>query len=169
MVSLLCAGALGWAAGESAAVDQAVRSAAHSYDTEGNGRLLDRDEQALLSRLGQLVPEDAVVVGNPWTGTALVYALADRAALTPHVFWTDTADSWLILNHLDEAVPGGEVCAAIERTGAYYALDFGTVGVHGEAPDPPGLDNLADNPSVQLIDQAGQARLYRVTACAEGP
>jgi hypothetical protein len=49
---------------------------------------------------------------------------------------------------------------------AYYALDFGSKEVHGGDHTPPGLKNLDSNPGVELIDSQGDAKLYRITACA---
>lgn len=147
------------------AVSEAAARAAEKYEFSSTSPLLTTDERELLNRVDTVVPEHASVVGSPWTGAALVYVYAGRQTLAPHVFSASNPDTSTVMDHFDEATHGGDVCAAIQRLNAYYALDFGTVGVHGEAAIPRGVDNLAASPSVELVDQVGEARLYRVTAC----
>lgn len=167
LTGLVLAAAMGWA-GQQASVQPAVADASLNYELSDTSKLLSADEEELLSRVDQVVPPDATVVGNPATGASLVYALADRKTLTPHVFWASDPKVSLVLDHLDEAAPGSDVCAAVEELNAFYALDFGTLGVHGEVPRFPGMDNLEANPGFELVEQVGDARLYRVIACGQG-
>jgi hypothetical protein len=37
--------------------------------------------------------------------------------------------------------------------------------VHGDVNQLPGLSELAESAAVELVDQQGDAGLYRVTAC----
>lgn len=147
------------------AVPPAVARASAGYEPTPSAPLIDADELALLERLGDEVPPDAVVVGSPWTGTALAYALAERRVVLPHMFTTTTPAEDEILNALSAATPDSAVCAAIEEVGVEYVLDFGTREVHGARNVFPGLTGLDESGAVELVDQEGHAKLYRVVAC----
>lgn len=144
----------------------AATASAHSiYVSNARSPLLSADEQILLDRIGKEVPKDAVVAGSPWTGTSLSYAISDRKALIPHIYAAWTPDIQTIVLGLRDAIREPEVCRALNRTHVGYVLDFGTTEVHGGNHPYPGFENLSASSSVQLIDQVGGARLYKVIAC----
>lgn len=143
----------------------AVAVAAKAYAITGTSPLLSTDEYALLERLHRHVPEGVTVAGSSWTGASLASAIADRPVLLPHTLMRIDEDTALIDAGLDEAIPGSPVCAAVERRGVGFVLDFGDREVHGEHHPMPGLDDLAGSGSVRLVDQEGDARLYEVTGC----
>lgn len=140
-------------------------TAAGSFAAGPTAPLLTDDEQELLSAVESLVPEDGVIAGNPWTGTALAYALADRRVLLPHTIAESNADIELINNELREAEPGGPVCEAVAREGVTHVLDFGRQEVHGGAHPYPGLERLGSSDAVELEAAVGSVALYRVTGC----
>lgn len=146
-------------------VPAAVERAAEAYRTSPSARLITTDELALLERLDDEVPEGAVIVGSPWTGTALAYALADREVVMPHMFTTTTAAENEVLNSLNTATPGSAVCDAVAETGVQYVLDFGTQEIHGAANVFPGLTDLDESAALELVDEQGDARLFRVIGC----
>lgn len=143
----------------------AVGSAQRNYAVNPDSALVSTDEQAVLDRLPDLVPDGAVVAVNPWTGAALAYALADRDTTAKHVLTANTRDVEVLNAHLRDAgaVPG--VCEAARATGVRYALDFGTKEVHGGNHPFPGLTDLASSPAVKLVFRQGQAALFELTAC----
>lgn len=144
---------------------QAVRDARSNYAVTEDAPLLSTDEWALLDRLDDEVPADAVIIGSPWTGTALAYALADREVLLPHTLMYVSPDMQEILDRLDSAEAGSEVCELVLDRRAAYVLDFGRREVNDGRHVYKGLDRLASSDAVELIDSEGDARLYRVTAC----
>ncbi|WP_222119171.1 DUF6541 family protein [Microbacterium sp. 1.5R] len=143
----------------------AIRDARANYAVSEDAPLLTTDEWALLERIDEYVPEDAVIVGSPWTGTALAYALADREVLFPHTLMYVSQDMQEILDSLDTAEPGSEVCDLLTDRRADFVLDFGRQEVNGGRHVYRGLDRLARSDAVELVDSEGDARLYRVTAC----
>lgn len=147
------------------AVPLAVQSARQSYVLGPDSRLLSPDEIALLDRIPSEVPPDAVIAGNPYTGAALAYAYTGRSVLMPHMLMYLTKEGHAINDGLDDADSDPSVCAALEELGVTYVLDFGDREVHGESHVYPGLDDLADSNAVELVDEEGSARLYRVVAC----
>lgn len=145
------------------ALAEETSNTAAMYAQEQWSPLVTDDERALLERLPEIVPEDDVIVGNPWTGTSLSYALADRRALVPHIFQELSPDMVVITERLARAGEDPEVCAALERTGTRWVLDFGTAEIHNGDHSYPGLAELGD--VVRLADSEGEARLYEIVAC----
>ncbi len=135
------------------------------YRATKNSPLLSSDELALLQRLDTHVPEGATVIGNPWTGASLVYALSDRTAMLPAVGSTPTPSQRLILDKVDKAASDPAVCAALKEQNSYYALDFGTLEVNNGKHPYKGLAGLSGAPGIRLLDSQGTARLYEITAC----
>lgn len=137
-----------------------------SYQMTDSSPLITPDEEALLLRLPETTRADAVIVGNPWTGTSLSYALGDRWAMIPHIYQITTDDMTTILLSLNEAADNPDVCNAVRRIGASHVLDFGPVEVHGAVHEYEGLQGLVDGGVVKLIDSEGDsARLYEIVAC----
>ncbi|WP_022901546.1 DUF6541 family protein [Humibacter albus] len=136
-----------------------------SFAQVPNSWLLSSDERALIDRVPNEVPKDAVVAGDPWTGASLVWALADRRTLAPHIYGARTPAANLILARLRHATPGSKVCAALKKENVTYALDFGSNGLFGPKRINKGMNGLSASPVLTLIDQQGPAKLYKVTGC----
>lgn len=130
--------------------------------------LLSTDELALIKRLPGEVPPDAVVIGSPWTGTSMIYALADRTPALMHLNSRTDDDIWLIRETFALEPDSPRMCAALERSGVRYVLDFGTQEVLGLRHHYAGIEGLEHSPAVRLVDQQGDARLYQITSCGLG-
>ncbi|PFG31898.1 DUF6541 family protein [Paramicrobacterium agarici] len=159
------------AATQFTAMVYAVQHASNAYRLDERSRILDDDERALIERLPEEVPDDAVIVGNPWTGTSWAMAISDRRVLNPH-FNTSHAEAHEIVNgKLNEAVDEAGVCDAIKATGARYVLDFGADRFDGSRLDVKtwigfeGLLDLDESSAVEEVDREGDKVLYRITAC----
>ena len=150
------------------AVPQAVREASAAYALTADSPLISDDEMALLRRLADEVPEDAVIAGSPWTGTGVAYAISGRHVLMPHTLMDIDEDTTLINDRLDEADRRTEVCTAIKNKGVQFVLDFGDREVHGADHPFAGFDRLATSDAVEVVDSEGGAVLYRITACGLG-
>ena len=129
--------------------------------------LLSADEWTLLSRLDKETPADAVIIGNPWTGTALAYALADRRVLLPHTLTDITPEMTAILNGLNTATDDSKACRAVRDLDVTYVLDFGGPEINNGKVVFPGLTKLSRSDNVELVDQQGKAKLYRIIGCGE--
>ncbi len=128
--------------------------------------LLSPDERTLLDRLPGIVPADNTVLGNPWTGASLVYAISDRKTTRPHIYGKISDDAQYLLDHIEEASFNPAVCDAVRRTKTYWVLDFGGLEVHRGHHSLPGTEFLSGRAGLVLADRVGDARLYRVTACS---
>lgn len=151
---------------QATAMRHAVDRTQASYRLDDDAPLVSDDEHALLMRLPEHVPADAVIAGSPWTGTAVAYALTGREVMMPHTLVDITSDMQLINDELRDADPGHPVCAALEREGVEYVLDFGDREVHGGDHEFPGLERLGRSDAVELVDEQGEAKLYRVIGCS---
>ncbi|MFJ6002747.1 DUF6541 family protein [Arthrobacter sp. NPDC092385] len=149
------------------AVREYVSWAKIHYIPDSPTSILSTDEQALLSRFEGEVPEDAVIAVNPWNGSSLAYAYTGRETLVHHLFETSTPDALVIAASLDDAARSDEACEAIREEKLSYALDFGTqyLADSEAAKEYPGLADLATSDAVELVDQEGEAKLYRVVVC----
>lgn len=140
--------------------------AQHSYRMTDDSTLLAPDEVALLERLSDEVPDDAVIAGNPFTGAGMTWAYADRKPLMAHLLMEIDRDTTRINEELREAVPGSAVCGALDRKGVDYVLDFGRVTVYDLDPSGfEGLERLDRSAAVREIDRQGDAVLYEVVGC----
>ncbi len=148
------------------AVQNGLKGVVEAYAQTDDPRLLSNDERTLLDRLDETVPEDAVVAGNPWTGTTMAYAIADRKVVFFHILMDVPPDEGLLLAQMRDAVPGGAVCDAVERTQVRFVLDFGPREVQQLGPHVyPGIADLETSDAFELVDQEGEARLFELMAC----
>lgn len=130
--------------------------------------VLSPDELQLLERLPQHVPEDAVIAGNPWTGTTLAYAFEGRRVIPPYLTTGLTPDQAVIMQGFALQPDDPRVCNALKETGVRFILDFGEREVHGGHNSYPGIEHLDNNQGVRLVDQQGEAKLFEITSCGLG-
>jgi len=132
---------------------------------ESGPDLLSAEERALLERVGDSVPEDALIIGDPWNGSAFVYSLAERRTVFPHMSTRWNPDTTAVAADLRGMGPE-ETCEYFQRMGVDFVLDFGDPNFatyHGPAVDRfSGLRNLKENVALTEIDREGEAALLRV-------
>ncbi len=134
-------------------------------DPEHSVGLIDENEARLMDAIERIVPGDTTVAGNPWNGSSMTWALADRRALFPHAKAPSTQDQMIIAKDLGDAGTDPRVCEALEHTGVEYVMTSDTWlwGVHD--PGFGGLERATVAKVGELVARYGQARLYRITAC----
>lgn len=143
----------------------AAMSAAGNYRLSDESPLVSRDEYELIERLDEEIEDGARVVGNPWNGSSLVYALAGHRPMQMHILAALSPVEAEIYAELRDAGTDPDVCPALEEAQAEYVLDFGDQEVHGGMHPYPGLEDLESSDAVELVDAEGEAKLYRITAC----
>lgn len=147
-------------------VSDSSRLIAARYHLDERSVMLSADEAALLARIPELVPEDAVIAGNPWNGSTLVYAYTGWQTLFPHVGGSYPEEYWAIATGLADGAP--DACAAAHDLGVTHVLDFGGRYIFGKderADQYPGLTAVTDSDALSLVAEQGDARLYEVTGC----
>lgn len=138
------------------------------YMRDTKDSILSSDEYKLLDRLDTEVPKDAVIAVNPWNGGSLAYAFADRQVLEFHQTQRMNNDMRIVAQDLAEADRSPQVCDAVRRLNVSYALDFGSQYLlnHPSSLRYPGLQDLETSKALELVDQEGEAKLFKVTACS---
>lgn len=157
--------AVGLVAAQVPSMHTAIVSARKNYQVTDYSPLVTAAERRVIDRLDEIVPADATIAVNPWTGGALAYALAGRDTTAKHILTANTADVETLNRKLRQADRDPDVCAALAATGVRYVLDFGSSEVHFGNHPFPGLANLNSSLAVRLVLSDGPARLYEVTAC----
>lgn len=137
----------------------------HTIDE--NARLISTNEITLMEEAREILPEDAVIAGNPWNGSALAYTFADRNVVFPHLGGQYGKDALQIAKNLKYGGP--QACAAAERLGVTHVLDMGKLySVRGDARrhlDYPGLTDVAGSPVLTPLLSEGDATLYEFNGC----
>jgi hypothetical protein len=153
------------ALGQQGGLEKEVQRAASRYTLTADSPLVSVDELALIQRLRHTVPPDAVLIGNPYTGAALSYALGDRKSAQLHILSSVSPAVEKIYESAGSVATDPSVCDAVREAHGFYILDFGAEEVHGGNHMVAGLTNQDENTGLQLIDSQGKAKLYKITAC----
>ena len=145
-----------------------LASSYFAYRFDGQSAILTPNELAFLESLGHTVEPDAVIADNPWNGSSLAYAFANRRVLTPYML-TDADQEDVRLSHeLGAGKFTPELCEAVKEKNVRYILDFGYRHVldRAAARNYPGVTDVVAKPGVELIAHHGSyMRLFRVTGC----
>lgn len=141
--------------------------------TQKDLELVDPAEAAFFADIKKVIPPDAMVANDPWDGSALLWALADRRVLFPHLDITTTADQQYLAKHLNQAATDPKVCSAANRLRVGY-LVIGDAKFwpwdHRSALYPGLADPGSSNPAFQLVASSGpNLKLYQLTACGSAP
>ena len=138
--------------------------AAGTFVVAEDSSLVSTDELALIERLDETVPADALIIGSPRTGASFAFALGDRQVVPVHIFGPRTNEVLYLARYLDQIDTRPAVCAAVERSGVDYVLDFGTRDLQGRSDTAyDGLVDLPDSAHLELVDSEGpDARLFRI-------
>ncbi|MGM7697412.1 DUF6541 family protein [Microbacterium sp. A84] len=127
---------------------------------------LSIDERELLESLGDLVDEDARVIGNPSTGTGFGYMLSGIDVF-PRTWSPPVTAQWQELAFgLRDIASDPSVCDALAAYASpEYVLDFGLGEEYSGRYEMPGMTNFEGQAGFELVTQIGDASLWRITAC----
>ncbi|MCU1571482.1 MAG: hypothetical protein JWR33_2223 [Naasia sp.] len=137
-------------------------------ESDKGGRLLDAAEVRLIKRLPEFVPQGESVVGNPWNGSALTWAIGGRESVFPHLTGSWGKDRALVAERLDAVSTDPGICAALDRLHAHYL--FSSKGIQGgddrAAEYFSGIDRAVGAPGFTEVARDGDSVLYFIDACA---
>lgn len=140
-----------------------MRNVSFRFDAKSQG--LSSAEADLFSKAAAELGPDSLVIGDPLTGAALLYAYTGRDVVFPHVTGRYGTDAENLARSLRTG--SAEVCESIERLGVTHALDFGDRQLfenHFTTYD--GLHDLAETEILTEVASVGEdATLYEVTGC----
>jgi len=150
--------------------DDRVERVIIGYAPPAKAVLVTEDMREFYERIAEEIPADSVVAGNPFEGSAMLWALADRKVLFPHFRGTYTPDQDYVARHLDDLMRDPKVCAAVNELNVDYLL---IGGVEFRTSDRKwdyyeGLGDPFGSRGFELVDSSGPSKLYKITACAGG-
>lgn len=150
-------------------VTRTAEQARGAYVMDGSSRLLTDSEVRLLERIDATVPDDALIIGSPWTGASLAYALTGSQVTEKHIFGQRSPDELYLDEHLANIDTDPRVCEAVQALGVDYVLDFGTANVVADPGSSAGWEGVQSIPPAQrlvVVDSEGpDARLLRIEGC----
>lgn len=126
------------------------------------------DEKAMMRRLADELPADAVVIGDPVAGTAM---LPFMAGIRPVWMFAGQADSdtdgWLLREHFKDLHTNPQICEVLRRHGIRYYYQDSSTFFNGTwlAQLRPGLYGVDTRTGFRLVDLGGSARVWEITAC----
>lgn len=140
-----------------------MRNVSFRFDVHSKG--LSSDEAELFSEAATELGPDSLVIGDPLTGAALLYAYTGHDVVFPHVTGRYGPDAENLARSLNTG--SAEVCASIDRLGVTHVLDFGDRELYeNHFTTYDGLHDLADSPLLTEVASVGEdATLYEVTGC----
>ena len=132
----------------------------------GPRQLLTPGEERLLRDLDEQLPEDAVVLADPFNGGALAYALGDRDVVFPHVTGT-WSEQGLELRDSEVDPTDADSCRLLEEFGVTHLYVDSSIYRQGSTAQVrfAALDEVPDT-GVRLTARADGAALYEVTGCS---
>ncbi|WP_176929662.1 DUF6541 family protein [Lentzea albidocapillata] len=123
---------------------------------------LTEEEQALFARINGLTEPGTIIAQEPFNGSTAAMAVSQRQILFPQLNLSKmTEEQSYLSDHLNEPLSDPKVCEMANRINLRYLL--AADGVKGNYFD--GFDYPDPKAGLELLDQGGKFRLYRVTPC----
>ena len=145
----------------------ATLAVAKRYQVTPTSDILNQDEMNVVNEIPKIVPKGDMIVNNPWDGSALIYALADRHLTSYHFEFQTSPKYAAILNNLKDARTNPEVCRVVNEYNAHWyvhlenQLNFGP----REQKNYDGLVAAIDTDVLTPVYSSGPMTLYRISAC----
>ncbi|MGB3439931.1 MAG: DUF6541 family protein [Actinophytocola sp.] len=139
-----------------------------TYPRVEEHKLVTDDMRDFYERTADEIPAGSRVIGNPFDGSVLLWALADREVLFPHFLAATSPGQAYLGRHLEHAASDPRVCRELAR----YHVDHVLIGkdeantIEGRFGGIPGV---TDADGFELVAREGETRLYRITACDRHP
>jgi hypothetical protein len=133
--------------------------------------LVNPDTEKFFEQIKKDIPPDEMVANNPWDGSALLWALADRRVLFPHLGISIPPDAKYLAQHLDDALTDPQVCQIANKlhVGYLYIGDNTFWPWDKRTKTYPGFADPGSSKAFQLIASSGpELKLYQLTACTKG-
>ena len=132
------------------------------------GGLLTRGEQDLMERLDDELPDDALVLGSPFSGAAYLYALTGREVVFPHFRGGWSPEARYLGKHLSQIFVDPVVCEDLTALGVTHLyLDHQVYWWEHESQAlysgiPGDLDGVA---GLSVVDRSDYATVYSIDGC----
>ena len=126
-------------------------------------------ELRALHELAGSIPEDGLVVADPWKGGTYLYVVGDRRLYYPTEKYNNTPDRRLVGLRLGDVARDPEVCRIVREAGITHALVGGVPFLWGRARSERqyvGVEAVQSSPGWERVTSSGPYSLYRLKACA---
>ena len=135
----------------------------HKTTPETAGKL------AFYRQVQREVPPNAVIANNPEDGSPLLWAVARRHVLLPHLTANGSPDRAYLAHTLTHAATDPRACRIAQRLHVGYLVTDLTLP-ENRRREYPGLQDYPGMQGFQLLRADGPMKLYRLTACGtSGP
>ncbi|MGY5765916.1 DUF6541 family protein [Brachybacterium sp. DNPG3] len=127
-------------------------------------------EFEMLEDLDEVVPESAVILGDPLSGVGYAPVLADvNSVFTQMTMRSLDEDGVYLAQHFAEIHSDPTVCDIVRHYGITYYYEDDPVLYEGEPRDAslPGLYDVDTSEGFTEVAAAGTATLWRIDACGE--
>ncbi|MEP7764488.1 DUF6541 family protein [Sanguibacter sp. 25GB23B1] len=132
------------------------------------GTMLSTEELALVRDLRSLVPQGALVLGDPHNGAAFAFAMGGRHVVLPQLGTSAMDESQAYLRaHFRDIASDPEVCRHVEELGVTHFYEDRAGASDGAKVDPesPGLRDVDTSEGFTVVARAGTATLWTIEAC----
>lgn len=123
----------------------------------------------MMRELPELLPEDAIVLGDPQAGAMYSQMIGQRRAYFPQLTLMnqDKESQEVLLQRFDQINTDPSVCEVVRDQGIthFYQYPNGYYYSRLRGDRAPGLYNVDTSEGFKLVAEGDQARLYRITAC----
>lgn len=159
-----------WAGTEGFRHDDRAFRTAQAYDPDliRYGAMVGAQEVGLLESLGDVLPDDAVLLGDPFNGAAFAYAVSDVDVVFPQLgaAFADP-DQQYLEQHFRDILSDPQVCQYVRERGIthFYADEPGWIEGTDVAARWPGLYGVDVTEGFELVASAGGTGVYEITAC----
>lgn len=159
-----------WAATDGFRHDDKVHRMAQGYDPDQirYGALVSHDEVDLLRSLEDVLPDDAVLLGDPFNGAAYAYAVSgvDVTIAQLGAAFASPAQQYLE-RHFRDIRTDPQVCEYVRELGVthFYADEPAWIEGTDVAARWPGLYGVDVSEGFELVASAGGVGVYAVSAC----
>jgi hypothetical protein len=139
-----------------------------TYPLAEERKLVTDDMRDFYARTADEIPAGSRVIGNPFDGSVMLWALAGHEVLFPHFLVANSPGQAYLGRHLEHAASDPRVCRELDRYDVEYVL-IGKNEADTVRGDYGGILGVTDAAGFELVAREGQTRLYRITACDRHP
>ncbi|SJM57501.1 hypothetical protein CZ771_09430 [Actinomycetales bacterium JB111] len=134
------------------------------------GTMLSEEEIDLVTRAGETLPDDAVVIGDPFAGAAYLYSLGGVDVLYRQLGQWDTPELQTLGTSFDEIYTNPEICEIVRELGVTHVItDTNPRGPYEDQEKysyrTEGLAYVRPGEGFELVDRAGRTSIWRLTYC----
>ncbi|MGM0929036.1 MAG: DUF6541 family protein [Actinomycetota bacterium] len=135
---------------------------------DASGRGLIGAEQEFIKSFGPLLPEDAIVIGDPFNGLPYIYSLTGHQVVFFQMVTTSgSADKHYLRYRFRDIHTDPKVCEALNRLGATHVYDDQPIRAHqlNDRRQWPGFQDVDFSSGFTMLASEGSAAIYEITVC----